>query len=41
MMSVLEMVDREIVIVSPEEAEKKKSRPQRMREARRAMARQR
>ncbi|NQU43289.1 50S ribosomal protein L17 [bacterium] len=37
MMAILEMVDREINIDTPEEAEKKKSRPQRMREMRRAM----
>ena len=37
-MAILEMVDREIKMVNPEDAEKKKSRSQRIREMRRAMA---
>ena len=39
MMAIVEMVDREIVIETPEEANKKKSRAQRLREMRRAAAR--
>lgn len=37
MMSILELVDREIKLVDPEEAEKKKPREQRLREMRKAM----
>lgn len=38
-MALVEMVDREIEIIDPEQAEKNKSRVQRLREARRAMQR--
>ncbi|MFP4379793.1 MAG: 50S ribosomal protein L17 [Candidatus Sumerlaeia bacterium] len=41
MMAVLEFVDREIKLVDPEEAEKNKSRAQRMRDMRRSMQRNR
>ena len=41
MMAVVEMVDRQIVVLSTEEAEKRKSRAQRLREMRRAMQRKR
>ena len=41
MMAIVEMVDREIEIVSSEEADKKKTRAQRVRDMRRAMAKQR
>ncbi len=41
MMAVVELVDREIVIVSAEEAEKKKSRAQKIRDLRRAATRKR
>ena len=39
MMAVVEFVDREIVVVDPEQVEKKKTRAQRVRDMRRAMAR--
>ncbi|MBN1868277.1 50S ribosomal protein L17 [Candidatus Sumerlaeota bacterium] len=39
MMAVVEMVDRKIEVITAEEADKKKSRRQRMRDMRRAMAR--
>jgi len=39
-MAVVEFVDREIVIETPEEAEKKKTRAQRLRDMRRNMLRQ-
>ena len=39
MMAVLEFVDREIKIVTPEDANKKKTRAQRIRDLRRTMAR--
>ena len=39
MMAILEMVDREIIIIDPAEAEKSKSRAQRMRDMRKAMQR--
>jgi large subunit ribosomal protein L17 len=39
MMAVVEFVDREIVVVDSEQAEKKKTRAQRVRDMRRAMAR--
>ncbi len=41
MMAVVEFVDREIVVLSAEEAEKQKSRAQRLREMRRDMAKSR
>ena len=41
MMAVVEMVDREIVVLDAEEAEKRKSRAQRLREMRRTMQRNR
>ena len=41
MMAVVEMVDREIVLIDAEEAEKKKSRSQRLRDMRRNLARRR
>ena len=41
MMAIVELVDREIIIVSAEEADKKKSRAQKIRELRRAAGRKR